>query len=674
MTGQEKAWWQKPQRIIQTNLQVKDTHLIDPRKLAGQMKGMGATTLVFNVGGIYAWYPSKVDGHKVNEYLPHDFDLLKEVITACHEQNIRFIARLDFSKTDDVVFLRKPQWFVRQPSGQPEIIGAHRPGSWSLLMSTCINGAYRNDAVAIPVLEELLSNYDIDGIFFNAPHYVPCYCELCKKKYSMRYGMEIPLDRNDFAEDWSSSCIRDNMEKMYTFIKNKRSDVPMILYYNLYKDNLYARLETTDMLCTEPQDVLSDGHQHIPEFWKPALSIKLGRSIPDNPAPFGIVHSSPGMEWRHTGLPPAEYQFWLSQIPAHGGSIWHSLTGIPDTITDKRIIETVTRFNRNVSKVEPYMDEAHALAQVALMWTADAAAEGWADGLINRQIPFDVLLREQATERRLARYKVLIIPDDMTLSDEFITAINRFAKEGGHVIMEGAVSQQPDLRYLLGIAEESTVSESLSAAYLRFEGIDNPLQVEMELTELIAFRGKIQYSNVVGEKARVLATLVPPFSPLESVGAPPERASLLVSHTDIPLCVHNELGAGGAIYLSFSLSTLINEFKLGEHYQLLSNMIDMILGKDKMVEVSHYQGLQLSLFEKRGQLLVHLVNGVGRRPLATNIPLHNIELKVALWGREVANVCQLISGESLIYEADDQHLTLTIPKLDIWECLLIEFQ
>lgn len=446
MSENKKAWWQKPQRIIQTNLQVKDTHLIDPRKLAGQMKEMGATTLVFNVGGIYAWYPSKVDGHKVNEYLPQDFDLLKEVIAACHEQGIRFIARLDFSKTEDIVFLRKPQWFVRQPSGQPEIIGAHRPGSWSLLMSTCINGAYRNEEVAIPVLEELLNNYDIDGIFFNAPHYVPCYCEICKKKYNTLYGTDIPLDRNDFAEDWSSTCIRDNMEKMYRFIKNKRADVPMILYYNLYKDNLYARLETTDMLCTEPQDVLSDGHQRIPEFWKPALSIKLGRSIPGNPAPFGIVHSSPGMEWRHTGLPPAEYRFWLSQIPAHGGSIWHSLTGIPDTITDKRILETVTTFNKNVSKVESYMDEAHTLAQVALMWTADAAAEGWADGLINRQIPFDVLLREQATKERLARYKALIIPENMKLTDEFIGVISKYAEEGGYVIVEGEVSQQQKLR------------------------------------------------------------------------------------------------------------------------------------------------------------------------------------------------------------------------------------
>ncbi|BFT74542.1 alpha-amylase family protein [Paenibacillus sp. P36] len=667
-------WLDKPQRIIQTNLQIKDTHFINPRKLASQMKEMGATALVFNVGGIYAWYPSKIDGHKVNEYLPQDSDLLKEVIEACHEQDIRFIARLDFSKTEDVVYLRKPNWFVRQPSGLPEIIGAERPGNWSLLMSTCLNSGYRNEDVAIPVLEEVLSHYDVDGIFFNAPHYVPCYCEICKDKYRNRYGVEIPLDRNLFAVDWPSSCIRDNMEKMYKFIKRKSPEVPMILYYNLYKDNLYARMETTDILCTEPQDILSEGHHRIPEFWKPALSIKLGRSIPDNPPPLGIVHSSPGMEWRHTGLPPAEYRFWLAQITSHGGSIWHSLTGIPDTITDKRIIETVTEFNRNVSKVEMYMDKAQTLAQVALMWTADAAAEGWADGLINCQIPFDVLLQEQATSERLTRYKALILPEGMKVTDDFTAILSKFVEEGGHLISEGEVSEQPELRKLLGIVGRSSVSEYLTAAYLRFEGANNPLQVGMEDTELIPHRGKVHYTKPSNAKSSVLATLVPPFSPLESVGAPPERASLPVSHTDIPLCIHHGSGLGSSVYLTFSLSALINEYKLGEHYELVSNIMNIALGEDKMVEVTKYHGLQMSMFEKSGQWLIHLVNGVGRRPLATNIPLHNIEIKMALRGRKIADVRPLISGESIAYEVKGNHLVLKLPKLDIWECLLIEFQ
>src|SRR5690606_37819902 len=114
------------------------------------------------------------------------------------------------------------------------------------------------------------------------------------------YGEKLPNDRKDFHPDWPSRSMKDNIDLLYGHIKQKNKDIPLILYYNLYHDNLYDRAETTDMLCTEPQDVLSLGHKNIPEFWKPALSIKLGRTLTNRPNPFGTVHSSPGMDWRHT--------------------------------------------------------------------------------------------------------------------------------------------------------------------------------------------------------------------------------------------------------------------------------------------------------------------------------------------------------------------------------------
>lgn len=63
-------WWHQPLRIIQPNMQVKDTARIDPERLAKQLKEMCANTVVFNVGGIYAWYRSEVPFHHVNEFLP----------------------------------------------------------------------------------------------------------------------------------------------------------------------------------------------------------------------------------------------------------------------------------------------------------------------------------------------------------------------------------------------------------------------------------------------------------------------------------------------------------------------------------------------------------------------------------------------------------------------------
>lgn len=446
----------------------------------------------------------------------------------------------------------------------------------------------------------------------------------------------------------------------------------MILY--LYPANMLDSEQTSDLHCTEPQDILSLGHHHIPEFWKPALSMKLGKSLPGRPTPCGIVHSSPGMDWRHTGLPPAEYRFWLSQIPAQGGNIWHSLTGIPETIEDKRILDVVSDFNRSVEKVESYMEDAVGVAQIAMMWTGDPSAEGWADGLINMQIPFDVILSVHATSEKLSRYKGLIIPEGMKVSDAFIATLHQYVKGGGTIVVEGAVPENEQLLELLGISNQLYTSEALTASYLRFEGDNNPLQKGMEHTGLIAQRGKVMYVKPIGSDTQVLATLVPPFSPLESVGAPPERASLPISHTDLPLVIRNRTGTGHAVYMPFSLSHLINEFKLGEHYQLLSNVIDMALGDDKLIEISNIHGLQMTVFEKSNTMLIHLVNGVGKRPLATNIPLHDIEVRLKLVDRKVTQIRQLISGQAMTSTVTDGKLAITIPRLDIWECLFIEFE
>jgi hypothetical protein len=675
MTTTTKLWWQKPLRVIQPNLQIKDTMQIDPERLAAQMEEMGANTMVFNVGGIYAWYASQVPYHHVNEYLPTEFDLLQSVIDACHRRNIRFVARFDFSKAEDRIYLQKPQWFVRKADREPEIIGLKRPGEWSLLMSTCANSDYRNEAVAIPVLAEVLDRYDIDGIFFNNPQYALCECETCRQKYKRTYGKDLPASPDQYEPDWKSICMRDNMDRMYRFIKGKKPDVPMILYYNLYHDNLFDREKTADMLCTESQDILSLGHGNIPEFWRPALGMKLGRSLPERPAPFGIVHSCPGMDWRHTGLPPAEFQFWLAQIPANGGNIWHSITGVPDTITDKRILRIVSEVNRGILKTESHMEDARAYSQVALLWNAAKSAEGWADGLINNQIPFDMLLIEQATIENLISYKAIIVPESFKLTEELVTQLTAYVQQGGSLIVEGRLPLESlDLLPLLGIAPDYDISENLEASYLRFEGERNLLQRGMEDTELIPHRGQVVYCQPAGPDTIVLATLVPPFSPMDSVGAPPERASMLVDRTDLPLALLHQYGQGKVLYFPFKLSQLINEYRLGEHYQLLANGIDLALGGERFIHVTPYSGLQVTVFRKEQEILVHLVNGAGRRPLSTTLPLHNIEVILRIPHEKVEEVSQLISKDPLTFDGLYSSIRFTIPVLKVWECISIRLQ
>ncbi len=686
----KSLWWKDtPLRVIQTNLQILDTPKMDPEKIAKETEEMGANVLVVNVGGIVAWYPSDVPFHYVNPYLPNEYDLLDAIISACHRRGIKLVARYDFSKTYDRAYQLKPQWFARKADGMPTATGSMRPGEWDLLYTTCINAGYRNEDVALKVLKESLERYDIDGVFFNQPHPGPCSCDACKRKYRAMYGQPLPEDPAQYAPDWMSRVLRDCVDKWNRQVKEIKPDIPLILYYAISHDNLYDRFATCDMICCEPQDVLSLGWQNIPQSWKPALCIRLGRSEPDiAPIPFGIIHSCPGMDWRHTGLPPAEYRYWLSQVPANGGFIWHSITGFADTIPDKRILDCVSEVNHNIQKVEDEMFTATSTAEVALLWSMEGkgslakaflgqagnAAEGWAEAMIDRQVQFDVVLREQILAGRLSRYRVAVISRGTAMDADMTRALEAFVNGGGNLIVEGvpAVATDEALE-LLGIQRDVVHSESLIASYLRFEDIPggNPLIPGFERTPLIAHRGVVEYVTPL-PGTQCLATLVPPFAPLEAVGAPPERASIMNPHSDLPLVLYHPAGKGGVMLMPFEISDLVVKYKLGEHSMLVGNAVNMMLGGNQRIVSDAIRGLQVIGYENEQAQLIHVVNGVGQRPLASNVTLSNVHIGIRWDGEAPPKVTAMLSGRTVSVTLADGWARVTLPSLEVWDVIKLE--
>ncbi len=61
----DRPWWQKPYRMVQTNLRQTDAAL-DPKAVARQTRDFGADILLFNIGGIYAFYPTDLELHERN--------------------------------------------------------------------------------------------------------------------------------------------------------------------------------------------------------------------------------------------------------------------------------------------------------------------------------------------------------------------------------------------------------------------------------------------------------------------------------------------------------------------------------------------------------------------------------------------------------------------------------
>ena len=468
----------------------------------------------------------------------------------------------------------------------------------------------------------------------------------------------------------------------------------------------------SDMLCTESQDILSRGHGRIPRIHEPVVNTKLGSSVESDMPPFGIIHSSPGMEWRHTGLPDAEYRFWMSQVPAHGGQLWHSLTGFPGTITDKRVLRAVADVNADAGKVRDLMQRMRPDSDVLLLWDGGPDAHGWTGLLTALREQFDVLTPDQVTPQKLNQYAVVIVPDsdpkrtfEAIASEVLSGMLRKYVAQGGRLVVEqAAFDVDADWKALAGIDPEAPSSEMLRAAYVRLETGAAVCGLDPTENPLLPLCGIVRYAMPPDGSANILATYVPPFSPVESVGAPPERASLSVERTDWPMLFLRDMARGRVATLLFGLGRLFSEFGLVDHEALAAGLITHLRGAAPGVRTDAIPGLLMSVWREVASeqaseqasepvsepvseptseeatagtytRLIHLLNGVGERPLRQTIPLRNLNVTVRLApGERVVTAKAVLSETRLSFEVVDGHVQIRLPELSVWEAIAVEYQ
>jgi len=675
------SWWQEPLRIVQTNLQVVDTPRIDPAEVMRRLRQeLHANVVIFNAGGIYAWYPTEVPYHFVNPFM-EGRDLLGEAIEAAHQNSLKFIARVDFSKADDSIYQQRPEWFVKDAEGQPRAVGEPRYGPWSLLYATCANGPYRNEAVAYPVLREILDKYDVDGLFLNAAGFTDCHCVTCQRKYRKLYGRDLPQDAGQFDPAWRTRCFHDNFGGMYRVIKSIRPDVPWIGGFGFGSEQDVAGLtQHCDVLCSEPLDHLASGWHRQRPRWLPGMAAKFGRNLGNNRPPIIIIHACPGLVWRHTGLPKSENRFWLAQAVAHGGNIWHSLTGVPATQYDGRILEGVAEFNAFLEANEEFFVDLEPIAPVAVVSSRHSIHRsgpeelyGFIEALTNHQIPFTVIPEEHLTPEHLASYDVVVLPDVSCMSDDAVASVKGFAERGGGIVASyesGLYDEKGDprginpLHEILGISYDGHAIRNLSASYMRVEKAGHPLLRDIGNTELIPNELNLLQ---VSTDADVPLTLVPPFGVPGAVGSPPERASIPTKRTDIPVAVaHNR-----TIYFAGEIGRLVWRYRMPDHQDLIANAIRAVLPDTMPFEIEGPHSLQVTLYKQGKRHLLHLVNATGVRPLQDTIPLRDIVIRLRL-DRPCSEVRTLAGGEDLGFEQNGNVITVTVPRVETWEIVCFE--
>jgi hypothetical protein len=636
--GEEGWWMREPVRWVQTNLRETDAAL-DPKRLIEQMVDYRANVLHFSMGGIVAFYPTKVPFHYASAYLPAGKDLMGEIVQLAHANGIRVVGRFDLSKTRKEVFDAHPEWFFRKANGEPVIYNG--------LYSTCINGGYYRDH-AIKILSEALERYDVDGLFFNmfgnqsrdysGTFVGHCHCDSCKRRYRELYSKELPQEPDEQYLQFMFRCSREVAAEIGTLIHAKR---PKAGYFNYIH-------EWTDGIMSESNTAVN---RPLP-LWPYASSDNVNRGRNSEPEKMAVNLNMQFVDfpWRFATVPRHEIALRAWQNLAHGGALTLAVNGTFDH-EDRQAIEAARSIFRWAAENEEYFVKQESGARVLLLGGpartgrtySQAAYRGLFRFLSEEHIPFAVSDNVNWIGKR---------EFDLVIASDWVPPeLQTYIAKGGRLII--ASSRQPEIPSPRVVATHKDVE-----SYFRVR--NREMFPSLRLTNLIMLDG--DFAEVEGDGSASLS-FVPP-----SMFGPPEKIHVDMKDTMKPGLV--SFANGHVTWIPWDVAGLYYRHSLPAHAGVLRDVVDRML-PNRQIRTDAHPLVEISLMRQGGRMLLHLVNVSGHSDTAyfAPLPIRNIRVEVA---GKYTHVRAVRAGSSLKVAPAQGATAFTIPELADYELLVLE--
>ncbi|WP_228468899.1 family 10 glycosylhydrolase [Paenibacillus sp. JNUCC32] len=623
-------WWSTNRlRLIQNNLRETDADM-DVDLLIRELKSFQANVLMMNAGGIFAFYPSSLMHQYVTPYLTKD--LLGEAVEKAHANGLRFIARFDFSKAHESLWMRYPEWFYRDREG--------REVNYHGIVHTCLNGVYQQ-VKSLESIQEVLERYPVDGIFFNmfgyqhwdysGNFYGPCYCPNCRLRFRevtgedlLAYtGPEHPM--HELYRSFQERTSREMLERIHGFVKSLRSDVAISTYHPHRVD--IVRKESNTSLKRSGQPWLysaSENVASIQDSWDDKLVSNCSINAID-------------LAYRFTGVSENENAIRLYQSIGSGSGLDFCIIGAFEGYPDRASFETVKDIFRYHAEHEELFGQLGSMAEAALVKPAapEAAAEyhGMFKMLKEEHVLFDVVMEEQlvAMESKLMHMRAVILPGVQGLSVAAARALHRAADAGAVLVATGtALERQPELLKEWFAASFAGVKQSEPGAYLDVS----------DKSHFPGFAHGRDWIVAGGSFARVAfdpdttECRLPFIEP--STFGPPERAYGHRIGADYGLGLHRRVGKQGTVrtgvYMPWNPGELYYRHGFEDYRQVMADVLHDIV-PNRVATTNAPPCLELFVHRlKEGGCLVQLLNlsGYNGTTFMNPLPLYDVQVELTV--------------------------------------------
>jgi hypothetical protein len=375
----------------------------------------------------WAYHPSEV-----NEIHPGlEFDLLGAMIEAAHEINVKTPVYLS-AGLDEKLVRRHPEWLIRNAEDRTNWVDSFmKPGYHQF----CLNSPYLD--ILILQIEEVVRNYDVDGIFLDIVGVRQCYCHTC---------MNILLQEGKDPRD--VSAVIEFGERTYSrYTSRVREAIDAIKPGTpVFHNGGHIRRGRRDLATMNTHLELESlptggwGYDHFPLSARYAQGLGL---------PFlgmtGKFHTTWGEFGGYKHPNALRYETALSIANGARCSIGDQLhpEGMMDTATYKLIGSAY----QEVEEKEAWCSDVQNVADVALLSleAARSVKQGLEDRnaaisdagavrmLLEGKLLFDVV--DQTSN--WTAYKVLILPDHILINDQLADKLQAYVQQGGKLLATG---------------------------------------------------------------------------------------------------------------------------------------------------------------------------------------------------------------------------------------------
>lgn len=437
-------------------------------------------------------------------------DLMGEQIAACRAAGIKVYAYY-CTAWDNLLAEQHPEWLVFKRDRTSYLPRFDQTPGWTAL---CM----RNPDFLQLMLDDthdLVSRYDIDGVWFDMPFPVggECFCHLCLA--ALRSAGLDPLDVGVQRRD-KQQLLVSWMRRSHELIESLRPGCE-VDQNNQTRLGLSERAPSLSNVDIEALPTGGWGYHYFP------INVRYART-------FGVPTCGQTGRFQRAwadfgGLKhPNQLRVELAGIVAQGAQVCIGDQPPPSGRLDRAVYDTIGQAYGEIRHIQDYLDGAAPVVEAAIIASGETLADpgrlpgesdstpsarwtrglaGTAELLLDHRVQFDVV----EPDSDLSRYRLLVVPDGTAVDDTVAARLHQQLDRGGAVIACG------DALRLAGQADSWVRGTSYagrsrySTAYL----IPNPDTAPTIAAFPYALYGGASQYRVENDQATVLAQLGEPI-------------------------------------------------------------------------------------------------------------------------------------------------------------------